>query len=223
MAWKNREGVRSEMKERGHHRWGFVWNYSVHWTGIMKESQRDSWSNYGALFLVIYFYSHRKNVFFRHTGPEEDGSQPLDRLQRHTYIYIWAPNTRVVILIIQEIGRRAGRHTTHSMQQHSQPGSQRQRIPGPTLPVSKISTSPAPTASSKTHRKFIPKRIFHFFVLPGNMPAYSPRTLFAKSKLFSVSIAPSQRSRRTSRDTSVALDFFRRESRCVRPASRRRR
>lgn len=96
--------------------------------------------------------------------------------------------------------------STDSVQPH------KQRTPGPTLPVSKISTSPAPSASSSIQRNAIPLNSFHFFVLPGSTPLNSPLIRFATLKLRLDSTAPSQRSRRRVNGASWYLDCFNKAS-----------
>lgn len=59
---------------------------------------------------------------------------------------------------------------------------------------------------------------FHFFVLPGKIPANSPRALLAKWKLLSVSTAPSHRSLSKLKGASPHRDRRRRAMRCARPA-----
>lgn len=105
---------------------------------------------------------------------------------------------------------------------HDFGGDHKQRIPGPTLPVSKISTSPAPSASSRIQRKPIPLNSFHFLVLPGSTPLNSPLMRLATLKLRFDSTAPSQRSRRRVSGASWYLDCFNKASRCERAELRRR-
>ncbi len=93
----------------------------------------------------------------------------------------------------------------------------RHRMPGPTLPVSNISTRPAPNASSSTQRNRIPYSSFHFLVRPGRIPANSPRARFAKWKPLSVSTAPSQRSLSNCKGASSQGDRRSKASKCARP------
>lgn len=69
----------------------------------------------------------------------------------------------------------------------------------------------------------MPYMSFHFFVLPGKIPANSPRALFAKWKLLSVSTAPSHRSLSKLSGASPHRDRRRRARRCARPAPSNRR
>lgn len=68
-------------------------------------------------------------------------------------------------------------HDRHDF--HDRDDAQTSLTPSPTLPVSKTSTTPAPTASWRIQSNAIPFRSFHFLVLPGRMPTYPPLVVFA--------------------------------------------